>query len=279
VALHGRARDRFLSSARPLATHTSQLTRDTTRGHRLGETSPVNTRRRHHRQSGAERTRKAVGTHMRRRRPPLKIHALRPRTLPCAPPYLVPCALISGCTSRHSHHHTAAPPSVNASSAKHPLGNLPRTLPEAAAKGGGIAARGIAARGIAARVMAARGAPTPNLLEFSLRSARQRPPKLSGGQRLGSGPSSPLISLSSPSHHTLPKRPRAPGTAPGRCGDKSVRGMGRQGSPRPSAVPPEPAEGRGARGLRGLEGRLCERGRSHAAVAAAERRAWRAREA
>ena len=131
--------------------HTPQLTRDTTRGHRLGETSPVNTRRRRHRQSGAERTRKAVGTHMRRRRPPLKIHALRPRTLPCAPPYLVPCALISGCTSRHSHHHTAAPPSVNASSAKHPLGNLPRTLPEAAAKGGGIAARGIAARGIAAR--------------------------------------------------------------------------------------------------------------------------------
>lgn len=118
------------------AGHT-HLTRDTTRGHRLGETSPVNTRRRHHRQSGAERTRKAVGTHMRRRRPPLKIHALRPRTLPCAPPYLVPCALISGCTSRHSHHHTAAPPSVNASSAKHPLGNLPRTLPEAAAKGGG----------------------------------------------------------------------------------------------------------------------------------------------
>ena len=33
---------------------------------------------------------------MRRRRPPLKIHALRPRTLPCATPYLVPCALISG---------------------------------------------------------------------------------------------------------------------------------------------------------------------------------------
>ena len=51
------------------AGHT-HLTRDTTRGHRLGESSPVNSRRRRHRQSGAERIHKAVGTHMRRRRPP-----------------------------------------------------------------------------------------------------------------------------------------------------------------------------------------------------------------